>query len=161
MSGTREQYLMPWRSYDEIPDGFEFSGTGRTITEADLLMSALGGSFAPLHADAEWIRANTSFPDRLLPGTTILHYALNQISSTLIYRYLIVAFLGLDKVRAKVPLVPGDTMTTHALLTEKRLTSAGDKAVLTFDITVKNQRDEIAMTCTYTILIRRDFDAAA
>lgn len=161
MTATLEQFLMPWRSYDEIPDGFTFSSTGRTITDADLLMSALGGSFAPLHADMEWIRANTSFPDRLLPGTTILHYALNQISSTLIYRYLIVAFLGLDKVRAKTPVVPGDTITSHAHLVEKRLTSAGDKAVLKFEITVKNQRDEVAMTCDYTILIRREYGGSA
>ncbi|MGV6876244.1 MaoC/PaaZ C-terminal domain-containing protein [Pseudochelatococcus sp. B33] len=161
MAKTLEQFLVPWRSYDEIPDGFEFSGTGRTITEADLLMSALGGSFAPLHADTEWIRANTPFPDRLLPGTTILHYSLNQISSTLIYRYLIVAFLGLDKVRAKVPVVPGDTISSFAKIVDKRLTSGGDRAILKFEISVKNQRDEIAMTCEYTILIRLRYEDAA
>src|SRR5690606_27042362 len=52
MTDSSEAFLVPWRTYDEIPVGFTFAGTGRTITDADLLMSALGGSFAPLHADA-------------------------------------------------------------------------------------------------------------
>jgi 3-hydroxybutyryl-CoA dehydratase len=151
---TSEAFLIPWRTYDEIPVGFTFAGTGRTITDADLLMSALGGSFAPLHADAEWIKKNTNFKDRLLPGTTILHYALNQISSTLVYRYLIIGFLGLDQVRAKVPVIPGDTMTSYAEIKDKRLTSSGDRGILTLEITVRNQRDEVAMTCIYTIMIR-------
>lgn len=159
-SFTAESFLVPWRSYDEIPDDFQLTTNGRTITEADLLLSSVGGSFAPLHSDIEWVRKNTGFSDRLLPGTTTLHYALNQLSSTLVYRYLIVAFLGLDKVRAHAPVVPGDTITSHAKLTSKRLTSNKDKGILVFAIEVKNQRGEKVMTVDYSIMIRLKFEGA-
>jgi acyl dehydratase len=157
-SYTAESFLVPWRSYDEIPDDFQLITNGRTITEADLVLSALSGSFAPLHSDVEWVRKNTNFKDRLLPGPSILGYALNLLSSTLVYRYLIVAFLGLDKVKAQGVVIPGDTITAHVKLASKRKTSKQDKGILVFDIAVKNQRDETVMTMDYSVMIRLAFE---
>lgn len=157
---TAESFLVPWRSYDEIPDDFQLVTNGRTITEADLVLSAISGSFAPLHSDIEWVRKNTNFKDRLLPGPTILGYALNLLSSTLVYRYLVVAFLGLDKVRAQEPVLPGDTITAHVKLASKRLTSKKDKGILVFAIEVRNQRDERVMVMDYSIMIRLRFEGA-
>lgn len=155
---TAESFLVPWRSYDEIPDDFQLVTNGRTITDADLVLSAIGGSFAPLHADVEWVRKNTNFKDRILPGPTVLGYALNLLSSTLVYRYLVVAFLGLDKVRAQGPVIPGDTITSHVKLASKRLTSNKEKGILVFDIEVRNQRGEKAMTMEYSLMIRLKFE---
>ena len=151
-----------WKSYSDIEVGARFKGPGRTITEADVVMfTALTCGFhQPIHTDLEWVRENTAFEERLLPGPAILAYAIGLLSSTLVYRDITVAFAGIDALRARAPVFPGDTITATAEVKSKRVTSDGTKAVVTLAITVTKQNGAAVMTCDYALMVRADATAA-
>ncbi|MBW7886652.1 MAG: hypothetical protein H3C34_29300 [Caldilineaceae bacterium] len=64
------------------------------------------------------------------------------------------AFAGIDQVRAKTPVFPGDTITATAVVGALRRTSDGRRAILTLEITVTKQTGETVMTFTYALMIR-------
>lgn len=155
---ARSTHPAIWASFDDAVVGNKFQTVGRTVTEADFLMAnALIGAFhQPIHTDIEWVRANTDFAERLFPGPMTLCYAIGLLSGTQVYRDITIAFLGLDKVRARAPIHPGDTITVHARIDAKRVTSNPSRGVIEFDIDVKNQRAETVMDFAYSLLVRVD-----
>lgn len=146
----------PWASYDDVTVGERIQGFGRTVADAEITMvTALTTGFhQPLHTNAEYVRANTQFSGVLLPGPIIVSYAIGLLSATLIYSGITVAFLGLDKVRAKAPVYGGDTITASATVAGKRLTSAGDHGVVELAIEVHKQDGSLVMSFLYTVMVR-------
>ena len=69
------------------------------------------------------------------------------------------AFLGLSEMRIPGPVFVNDTIHVEIEITGLRLTSKGDRGVVTAHHTVKNQRDEKAMTYVVSRMIRNDPDA--
>ncbi len=152
----------PWRSYDDVTVGDEIRGFGRTVSDAEIVMiTALTTGFhQPIHTNAEHVRAHTSFDGLLLPGPIIVSYAIGLLSATLVYSGITVAFLGIDKVRAKAPVYGGDTITSVATVASKRLTSAGDNGVVELAIDVRKQDGSVVMTFLYTLMVRMSVAAA-
>jgi acyl dehydratase len=148
--------LPRWPRLDAFHEGDAVRTPGRTITEADLVMfSAItGGMHSPLHLDREWVLKNTSFPDRVAPGTMTYSYAISALSATLAYQGAVVAYLGTEHLRAHNPVIPGDTIHTLAEVVSSKPTSKGDRGVVEFGITVLNHRDEKVMTFTYVLMVR-------
>lgn len=146
----------PWLTLDDIVVGSRFNGFGRTISEGEisLLTGLTTGFHQPLHCDAEWVRANTSFAGPLLPGAVIVAYAIGLISATLVYSRLTLAALGMDRVRARRPVMAGDTIRASATVASSRPTQEGDKGVVVLEVVVSNQRDETVLTFDYTLLMR-------
>lgn len=145
-----------WKSYDDVEVGARIEGFGRTITEAEIMMlsSMTSGIHQPLHTDAEWVRANTAFKGVILPGPLIVAHAIGLLSATLVYSTITVAFLGLDKVRAKGPVCAGDTIRPVATVASRRLTSNGENGIVVLAIEVLKQDGSVAMTLDYTLMIR-------
>jgi acyl dehydratase len=145
-----------WRSYDDVEIGARIEGFGRTISDAEITMiTALTTGFhQPLHTNAEWVRANTAFTGVILPGPIIVSYAIGLLSATLVYSTITVAFLGLDKVRAKGPVYGGDTISAAATVTSRRLTSNGENGIIDMDIEVTKQDGSVVMTFVYTLMVR-------
>ena len=145
-----------WHSYDDVNVGDRIEGFGRTVTDAEITMitAMTTGFHQPLHTNAEWIRKNTAFAGTILPGPIIVSYAIGLLSATLVYSPITVAFLGLDKVRAKGPVVGGDTITANATVASKRLTSDGRNGIVELAIEVVKQDGSIAMTFLYTLMVR-------
>jgi len=152
-----------WCSYDDVHLGARIEGFGRTVTDAEIMMlSAMtSGIHQPLHTNAEWVRANTAFKGVILPGPLIVAHAIGLLSATLTYSTITVAFLGLDKVRAKGPVHGGDTITPMATVVSKRLTSNGENGIVELSIEVINQAGAVVMTFIYTLMIRAGAAAAA
>jgi oxepin-CoA hydrolase/3-oxo-5,6-dehydrosuberyl-CoA semialdehyde dehydrogenase len=65
------------------------------------------------------------------------------------------ALLGLDRLRFTVPVKFGDTIHTEMTVKQARESGKGDRGVVTFDVVVKNQRDEIVCTYEENVLMRR------
>jgi acyl dehydratase len=148
--------VAPWRSYEDVQLDARFAGVGRTITEADIMIfTALTTGFhQPLHSNAEWVKANTKFKGVILPGPAILAYAIGLLSATQVYSTITVAFLGLDKVRAKGPVYAGDTINAVAGVASKRLASNPQNAIIDLAIEVAKQDGEVVMTFVYTLMVR-------
>ena len=65
------------------------------------------------------------------------------------------ALLGLDRVRFTAPVKFGDTLHTEMTVKQARESSKPDRGVVTFDVTVKNQRAEVVCTYETSVLMRR------
>ena len=158
---TQTPETVIYRSYDEIQVGGSYSSSGRTITETDvLLFSALiGGFHNAVHHNVPWIKANTEFKDKLFPGPGVLSYAIGLLSATLAYRTIFIAFLGLDEVRTRAPVYPGDSIVATSTVFAKRLTSRGDRGIVDFDIKVTNQDDQTVMTFKYKNMVQAEIQS--
>ena len=62
---------------------------------------------------------------------------------------------GVDNIRWKLPVRPGDTISAVFTVLQKRETRAPDRGVVTLQIDVLNQHGEIAQIGTAKMLIRR------
>ena len=146
-----------WRTFEDARVGARIEGFGRTISDAEITMvTALTTGFhQPLHTNAHWVRANTGFSNVILPGPVIVAYAIGLLSATLVYSAVTVAFLGLDKVRAKGPVYGGDTINAAATVVSTRPTSNGENGIVEMEIEVSKQDGSLVMTFIYTLLLRR------
>ncbi|MDC5696518.1 MaoC/PaaZ C-terminal domain-containing protein [Intrasporangium calvum] len=128
--------------------------TGLTITEAHLLTWAgLTGDVVSFHLDAEYA-ASTQFGHRVAHGPLTLSTSLGLVTQTG-YFGNVVAWLGLDSVRAKKPVFIGDTIRVRATIREARETSNPAHGVWVIDYVTSNQHGDVVMTFTSSFLVRR------
>jgi acyl dehydratase len=85
--------------------------TGRTVTEADLVIHAgQSGDFYPHHMDADWC-ATQAFGRRFAHGTLLITMAVGMTAGEINPRAM---SYGYDRVRFIRPVYVGDTITVEA-----------------------------------------------
>ena len=88
--------------------------TGRTVTEADIVLHAgQTGDFFPHHMDAEWC-ATQPFGKRVAHGTLVMSMAVGMTAEDINPRAM---SYGYDRVRFVRPVFIGDTITVRAEIT--------------------------------------------
>ena len=141
------------RYYEDIEVGEEFVSQARTITEADGVMwSALTADWTPLHVDEEFAKT-TPFGTRIPPGLmnqAITHGLLSRLDGP--QRIAAIAFLQLT-IRYTGAIHFGDTLHARLRIKDKRLTSKGDKGLLTYECATINQRGEHVQESEWSLLI--------
>ena len=86
----------------------------------------------------------------------VLSIALGMIDQVILSKYdvnSVIAFYGIEKVRFLQPVFIGDTIKAVAEVVDKKEKS--ESGVVTYELKVKNQRDEVVLTANYSALIRR------
>lgn len=147
----------PNHAWESLRTGDRLSSTGLTVTDAHVAgFAGLTGDIVSFHLDDERARAS-QFGQRVAHGPFTLSAALGLLTQTGYFNN-VVAWLGLDKVRATRPVLIGDTISVRAEMREARPTSNPRNGVWTIDYTVVNQRDEAVMTFTSAFLVRRNND---
>lgn len=140
-----------WEGY-EI--GTQRSSSGRTITEADIVLHAgQTGDFYPHHMDAEWCKTQV-FGQRVAHGTLILSVAVGMLAGEIneaAFSY------GYDRVRFIAPVFIGDTITSNASITAKQ---EHPKRPVEFgmvdeQVTVTNQKGEIVLAFVHVYMVER------
>lgn len=127
---------------------------GLTITESHLVSWAgLTLDNVALHLDAEHA-AGTPFGQRIGHGPLTLSVALGLMTQTG-YFTRVIAWLGLDTVRALKPVLIGDTIRAEARVAVARETKKPEQGLWTLEYAVVNQRDEPVMTFTSSFLMQR------
>ena len=143
--------------FDDIQVGNVFETIARTITETDIWFFAyLTGDFFPIHTDIEYAR-KTLFGDRVAQGMLILSIALGMIDQVILSNYnvsSIIAFYGIRNARFLRPVKIGDTVKAKAEVVDKK-EKDNNSGVVTYHLTVTNQRNETVLTADYDALIRR------
>ncbi len=140
--------------WEDLNRGDVLRGTGMTMTDAHLIQWAgLTGDTVPLHLDKEYA-STTRFGERIVHGPFTLALTLGLATQTGYFNN-VVAWLGLDGLRALRPVVVGDTVRPEAELIETRPAKNPDQGIWTFDYTTLNQRGESVMTFRSSLLIRR------
>lgn len=144
----------PDHFWEALCTGDQVQTAGITITEAHLVSWAgLTGDIVQFHLDSEYAAA-TPFGERVAHGPLTLSVSLGLLTQTGYMKHVL-AWLGLDEVRAKAPVLIGDTITVLATVREARPTSKPGQGVWVVDYDTRNQRNETVMTFTSSFLLRR------
>lgn len=145
----------PDKFWDSLVAGDELQTTGITISEAHLVTWAgLTGDIVQFHLDASYA-ASTQFGQRIAHGPLTLSISLGLMTQTG-YFSNVVAWLGLDDVRARKPVLIGDTISVRATVREVKETSKPGAGVWIMDYNTLNQQGDTVMTFTSNFLVRRN-----
>ena len=127
----------------------------RTITEADIVNFAMiTGDWHPIHINAEYAKTSV-FGERIAHGmlTLTLGGALCMWLGPNTYSpKSFIAFIGMDGIRISVPTKIGDTLHWEGTVAALEPKSKG-RGVITYNCSVKNQRDEVCLVYTHKMLV--------
>ncbi len=127
----------------------------RTVEGGDVSRFAgLTGDFNPLHTD-EIFAQEAPFGARVAHGILTLAVSNGQQNLSGWFEGTALALLGLDRLRFTAPVKFGDTIHTEMTVKQARESSRTDRGVVTFDVVVRNQRDEVVCTYEESVLMRR------
>jgi acyl dehydratase len=141
--------------WEEWNVGAEFRTSGRTVTEADLVIySGLSGDYNPLHTDEEFCKA-TDFGTRVAHGPLVYAISAGLMFQLHLYDDTLIAFLGFENLRFTKPVKPGDTIHAKIKVLEKRETSRLDRGVMKRELQVINQRGEVVQEGIQSFLLKR------
>ncbi|WP_341578235.1 MaoC family dehydratase [Microbacterium schleiferi] len=144
----------PDHYWEDLVAGDEIRTSGITVTEAHLVSWAgLTGDIVEFHLNAAYAE-QTPFGARIGHGPLTLSLSLGLLTQTG-YTRNVVAWLGLDEVRATKPVLIGDSITVTATVAEARPTSKPGTGVWTLAYTTLNQKGETVMTFRSSFLVRR------
>lgn len=142
------------RWFEDYEVGEHRTSTGRTITEADIVLHAgQTGDFFPHHMDAEWT-ATQPFGQRIAHGTLIMSVAVGMTAGDINPQSM---SYGYDKVRFIKPVFIGDTVTVRTEITAKTdHAKQPDKWGYVHElVSVYNQRLETVMVLTHLYLTNK------
>ena len=135
------------------PVGARWRTQRRTISEFDLLNFVTTCGFnESLFLDAEAAR-ELGFEGRLIPDALTFALAEGLVISSGALSGTGLAFLGCN-LETKAPVYVGDTLEVWVEVTAARMTSRGDRGVVTTRNEVRNQRAELVMVYTPSRMIR-------
>jgi acyl dehydratase len=141
------------RFFEDYETGASRQSTGRTMTEADIVLHAgQTGDFYPHHMDAEWCRTQ-DFKQRVAHGTLVFSIAVGQTAGEInpeAFSY------GYDRLRFIKPVFIGDTLTSRCTVKEKRDDPRRPRHGLVVEsVESVNQRGEIVLAAEHLLLVRR------
>lgn len=138
--------------YGELMLGQRRRSRGRTITEADVVQFCmLTGNWLELHSNVEFAK-HTLYGQRLVQGGLVF-----VVSNALLgfNPEVIEAFYGVDRLRFIKPTFIGDTLVATTEIIGLR--DKGERhGVATLLLQSINQRDEVVLSCEFSLLVRRE-----
>lgn len=144
----------PDHYWDALVEGDLVVSAGMTITDAHLVSWAgLTGDLVSLHLD-ETYAAKTQFGHRIAHGPLTLSLGLGLMTQTG-YFSNVVAWLGLDNVRAMAPVFIDDTIHVEATVSVARESSKPGVGIWSLDYSVFKQDGSKVMTFTSSFMIAR------
>ncbi len=144
---------MAAKYFEEFIVGEEYTTPSRTVSEADIvLFSALSWDNASMHTDEEYAKQQP-FGQRIAQGLLVMSMYSGLKQKLGIVDGTTVAFLGTE-VKFPGPVVIGDTIKAKISVIDTRLTRHGDRGIVQSKFQVINQRNEVAVEGTETLMIR-------
>jgi acyl dehydratase len=142
------------RYFEDIEIGESRTSTGRTVTEADIVIHAgQTGDFFPHHMDAEWTKTQP-IGQRIAHGTLIVSIAVGMTAVDINPQAL---SYGYDRIRFVAPVHIGDTLTVTAEIVEK-LDHAKQPKRLGYVhelVTTTNQHGDVVLVLTHLYLVNK------
>ena len=147
LSRTRGLY------FEEFEPGMRIVTPGRTITESDIVAFAgLTGDFNQIHTDAVYSAASP-FGQRVAHGLLGLSIASGLGTRTGVLEGTVMAFREINEWKFVKPVFIGDTIHVVMEVAEtKAMARIGGGAVV-LKLDVQNQKDEVLMKGTWTVLM--------
>jgi acyl dehydratase len=146
---------MEARYFEDWKVGNRLETLGRTVGDAEISQFvALGGFFEELFISSEYVAKKSLYPKRFAPGALIFSFTEGLIILSGCIHGVGLALVGVDGMTFKRPLFAGDTMKVFVEVIDTRPTSRGDRGIVTFRHTVKNQNGEDVMECTVKRMLK-------
>ena len=143
--------------WEDLPVGFKYRTSSRTITEADIVsFAALTGDMNRAHVDDEAARTGP-FGQRIAHGLLVVSYMAGLNTRTIVNQLLepsMLALLGTE-CRFLKPTFADDTITVDIEVVEARPSSKPDRGVVKFRRSAVNQRGEVVVECMVSMLFKR------
>lgn len=144
----------PNHFWEDLVTGDVIETAGMTITDAHLVQWAgLTGDLVSLHLD-ETYAATTPFGQRVAHGPLTMSLGLGLMTQTG-YFSNVVAWLGLDEVRALAPVFIGDTICVSATVDVARETKKPEQGIWKINYSVLKQDDSVVMTFSSSFIIKK------
>lgn len=140
--------------FEEVNIGTFRETTGRTITEADIVLHAgQTGDFYPHHMDAVWMKTQPA-GQRVAHGTLILSVAVGMTASDVNIQAM---SYGYDKIRFIKPVFIGDTIRVRAEIVDKEDNpkAPGETGFVREQLTVSNQNDQTVMVLQHLYIFNK------
>lgn len=126
----------------------------RTVTEADVVnFAGLSGDFNPLHTDAEFAAAS-QFGQRIAHGLLGLAFVSGLLGRLNLFDGTGLAFVELQWKFLR-PMYFGDTLRVRQTVVERRETRSPQRGMVTFQIDLVNQHQEIVQSGQRVLMIAR------
>lgn len=142
------------RYFEDFELGETRRSTGRTVTEADIVIHAgQTGDFFPHHMDAEWTKTQP-IGQRIAHGTLILSIAVGMTAVDINPQAM---SYGYDRIRFVAPVHIGDTLTVTAEITEKRDHAKQPERLGYVHelVTASNQDGDVVLVLTHLYLVNK------
>lgn len=143
--------------WEDLPVGFKYQTSSRTITEADIVsFAALTGDMNRAHVDDEAARRGP-FGQRIAHGMLVVSYMAGLNTRTIVNQLLepsMLALLGTE-CRFVKPTLAGDTITVDIEVIEARASSKPDRGIVKFRRSAVTQRGEVVVECIVSMLFKR------
>jgi len=148
-------YRPPGRYFEEFEVGDEYETVSRTITETDITnFAGVSADFNQLHTDVEFAK-KTPFKQRIAHGLLGVAFVSGLIGRSGLIEGTTFAFLEITSWRFLGPNFIGDTVTTKVKVISKKETKKEDRGVVTFEISLVNQRNEVTQQGLWTVMMIR------
>jgi acyl dehydratase len=141
------------RYFDELTTDERFSSAPRTVTGADIdAFVRLTGDDNRLHTDDDFARA-AGFSGRIAHGALVVSLATGLAWSTGLLTDTTLAFRSIESWKFSLPVYPGDAISLHGRVAEKRPLRQ-NSGLVRFEMEVRNQRDEVVGGGSLRMLMR-------
>lgn len=139
--------------FEEFAIGDSMTSPARTITETDIVaFAALSGDWTAIHTDAEYA-ARGNFGERVAHGLLALSIASGLAVRLGFIEGTAIAFRELEW-KFSLPIKIGDTIHMRAEIAEKKAMPRLGGGIVTLNVEVLNQRDEVTQRGTWKMLVK-------
>jgi len=144
------------RYFDDFRVGDTFQSGGLTLSEAMLLDFAMKYDPQPFHLDVEAAKQSI-YGGLIASGCQTLAVALRLFLSERVLASCSLGSPGIEEIRYKKPVRPGDTLSVKTEILEKNPSrSRTDRGVLRIGYTVTNQNQEPVLTAQILHLVLKN-----
>jgi acyl dehydratase len=145
--------------FEEFALGDSMTSPARTITETDIVaFAALSGDWTAIHTDAEYA-AKGNFGERVAHGLLALSIASGLAVRLGFIEDTAIAFRELEW-KFSLPIKIGDTIHMRAEVIEKKAVPRLGGGIVTLEVAVLNQRNEVTQRGTWKMLVKSSPETA-
>ena len=143
------------RYFEDFAVGEVLETGRRTVTSTDIVnFACLSGDFNDVHCNHEYAKASP-FGEPIAHAPLVFAVAAGLNYASGVNDGTLLAVLGIDKWRMKLPVKHGDTIFVRSVVKALSETSKDDRGVVTFDRAFVNQRGEAVQEMEISILYKR------
>ncbi len=139
--------------FEEFEPGQTLVTAGRTITESDVVnFAGLSGDYNQIHTDVQFSQG-TPYGQRVAHGLLCLSIASGLLMRTGIMEGTVMAFREVIDWKFIKPVLVGDTIHVEMEVCNTKALPRIGAGSLVIGLQVKNQKDEVVMKGTFSVLV--------